>query len=53
MLQQNTIKIMLTCYNMIILAGYEREINAVARYYWQVMEGRVMPGIQFGVGHWT
>ena len=24
------------------MLGYEREINAVARYYWQVMEGRVM-----------
>ena len=42
MLQQNTIltgyKIELTCYNMILLAGYEREPNAVVRYYWQVME---------------
>ena len=30
------------CCNKILLAGYEKEINAATIYYWQVMEGRLM-----------
>ena len=28
------------CCNKILFTGYEREINAATRYYWQVMKGR-------------
>ena len=45
MLQQDTIDRLWKgdkCCDKIQLAGYERESNAAARYYWQVMKGRVI-----------